>query len=287
MSDRFFHGKRAKISMIFLVVMPMSAAFFNWLIPLQVGARDVAFPRLNALSYELYCALGDTFRTLRTDPTVHVLVLTGAGRAFCVGADIKNGSGIVQAMEGGGEQFMHLYQDVVAPAINGLRDLPFPTIAMVNGAAFATGFDLALACDFRVGSETARFSCAWLRRGLVPAAGTTWLLPRVVGHGHATDIILTARDVLAEEAKAIGLLNQLVPSEELRQETLKLANHLANMPPIAVKYSKASILKSQETTFSEALSLLAAYQTICLGTEDVKEAVQAFLEKRHPEFKGR
>jgi len=246
------------------------------------------------MAFELATALADAAK----DDNVRALVLTGAGEAFCSGADFRFAqvrSGQITAAQAeavkalyekdiGKGQLLHQGQSGMILA---LQSLGKPTIAMVNGAAVGGGFDLALACDLRVGSEKARFMVAYTRLGLVPDLGTSWFLPRVVGLGKALELILSGDLCDAEEAYRTGILNKLVTSEELEKVNMELARKLASGPPIAQRLSKLMVYKGLNTDLETALEFLSAALVITLASEDHEEAVRAFAEKRLPLFKGR
>ena len=238
--------------------------------------------RMNAAIRQLWSELEQSIADAARDDDVRVVVITGVGRAFCAGDD--------HSMLQEHESTRGFPQDggrLLLPQIMALSRLEKPTIAMVNGAAAGGGFDLALACDMRVGSENARFVIAFTRIGIVPGSGGTWLLPHIVGLPKACEIIFTGDVVEAEEAYRIGLLNKLVPAEKLEEETMALAQKIAQGPPIAIKMDKLAIYKSLHTDFETAQAFASACEGITLHTEDHKEGVRAFAEKRQPVFRGR
>ena len=161
-----------------------------------------------------------------------------------------------------------------------------PTLAVVNGPAVGGGFDIALACDMRIGSENARFMVAFTRIGLVPGTGGGWLLPRIVGLSQACRLIFTGDLVEAEEAHQMGLLDWLVPSDNLEEEAMALALRVAQGPPIALRLDKMMIYEGLNGDFETAVNLGSMCERLCLGTEDFKEGIKAFAEKRRPVFRG-
>jgi len=243
--------------------------------------------RLNALNPTLDRELLAALQEVEGDRSVRVLILTGMGRAFCAGGDFKGPSELLELIGGPLHDFAAFYRSVIAPITLKLQGLPIPTIAMVNGLAYGHGFDLALACDLRIGSEEARFCVAWLRRGLIPAAGATWLLPRLIGVGRAAEIIFTAREVPAQEALELGILNKLVPADKLQEETMALAQRLARGPAVALRLAKLNLYRGLSIDLATALDMLGAYQAIAFRTEDFQEATRAFQEKREPVYRGR
>lgn len=182
--------------------------------------------RMNAATSQMWSELVQAIGEATTDDDICVVVITGVGRGFCAGDD----HAMIQEKEGT-KGFPQDEGRLLLPFILGLQRLEKPTIAMVNGAAAGGGFDLALACDMRVGSENARFMVAFTRIGIVPGSGGTWLLPRIVGLPKACELIFTGDFVEAEEAYRIGLLNKLVPAEKLEEETMALARKIAQGPP--------------------------------------------------------
>lgn len=248
--------------------------------------------RLNAIPISMLGEFSSLLDEVASDTSLRVLILTGAGRAFCAGGDFKGDKGtpweIIHNPEirrpAGAHEAVRGYTKGTALKIQRLN---IPVIAMVNGPAYGMGFDWALASDMRVGSTEARFGVAWLRRGQIPASATTWLLPRIVGMGRAAEIIFTARDVFAEEAERIGILNKLVPPEKLEEETLALAQTLADGAPISIKLCKINLYKGLEVDYETAMEYTAACQAIAFNTEDTEEGIAAFIEKRKPHFKGK
>ena len=253
--------------------------------------------KLNALNQDGFRELYDAVKKVDQDSEMRVLVLKGAGRAFCAGADFKFSevaAGKVKPQEA--EEVREIFEAVDqgrfqhhigAEAILALHRLSKPSIAMVNGDAVGGGFDLALACDIRVGCPRTRFMVGYTRMAVIPDLGGVWFLPRIVGLGKALELILTADFVSAEEALKLGILNKLVPEEELEKATIELAEKLAAGPPIALRLSKLLTYKSLEMDLETSLHFLSACLSITVHSEDYLEAIKAFVEKRKPEFKGR
>ena len=244
--------------------------------------------RLNGLNEtvnrENLAALAD----IKQDESIRVLILTGKGRAFCAGGDFKGDKDSTFKGEEWPKpkDFIKRYRNLIQPFMMTLQSLDIPTIAMVNGPAYGAGFDYALACDMRIGSPNARFCAAWLRRGVTTACGTTWYLPRLIGTGKAAEIIFMAREVGAEEAERLGILNKLVSADRLEAETMEWADQLARSAPVALKLSKMNLYRGLELDLPAALDLLATSQTIAMTTDDYKEATRAFREKREAVFTG-
>lgn len=243
--------------------------------------------RMNAVSPRHLERILNIVETLGADRNARALVVTGAEPAFCAGGDFKDEKGPLSVASGPPADFISFYREVLREIVLGLRRMRIPTIAMVNGPAHGVGFDLALACDIRIGSDRARFCAAWLRRGLVPAGGTTWLLPQVIGIGRAAEIILSAREVGAEEAERIGILSRCVQHEELEAETMAFARSIAAGAPVAQWLTKVALYEGQTMEGPGALDLLAAFQIVAFATEDFAEATDAFASKRPAKFSGR
>jgi 2-(1,2-epoxy-1,2-dihydrophenyl)acetyl-CoA isomerase len=242
--------------------------------------------RGNALNEELGEQLLATIKELSRDASIRVLVITGAGRSFCTGGDIRTDKGGLKLVEGSPVEFYKGYR-MIKEIICGLQNLSIPIIAMVNGDAIGFGAGVALACDIRIGSEKARFNEAWVKLGFMPAAGSTWFLPRLIGMGRAAELIFTDRFLAAEEAEKLGVLNKLLPASKLREETMKLAKGIASFPPLAIKLAKLNLYRGLEVDLATALELAGSCQAILASTEDKDEALIAFREKRQGIYKGK
>ncbi len=246
--------------------------------------------RLNAITPQMTQELLSAFDDVDEDDEMRILVLTGAGRGFCAGADVGGMGGGAQRETSATRGTEELRQGLIRSAgsvIPKLHKMQKPTIAMVNGAAVGAGFDIALTCDLRVGSENARFMNAFVRIGLFPGWGGTWLYPRVMGLGKALEYLYTGDFIEAKEAERLGVLNRLVPADELEKETMSLARKIADGPPISLKLMKLQVYKGLGMDLDTALQMAAACETITLSSEDHKEGVAAFREKRKPVFKGK
>ncbi|GAC1336330.1 MAG: enoyl-CoA hydratase-related protein [Candidatus Dormibacteria bacterium] len=232
-----------------------------------------------AMSDELRAALD----AARLDHRVGAVVLTGAGRAFCSGQDLKS---IEDEGEGTdiGDFVRHHLRNHFNLMILAIRKLPKPVVGSINGVAAGAGMSLALACDLRVGSDKSAFMQAFSRVGLVPDAGSTYLLPALLGTARALELAWTARRVGADEALSIGLLNQKVTETELAAETHELAARLARGPALATALAKDAIHGASHRGLEAALDLEAELQGRCISTADFNEGVSAFLEKREPRF---
>lgn len=241
--------------------------------------------RLNALDHTLRQELYQAILQAGADHEVRVIVITGAGRGFCAGGDMKNAN---EVKEGRAERPL---MDRIAPirdkVVLAMRDTPKPIIAAVNGPAAGAGMNLALACDMRLASTAARFGQTFVRRGLHVDWGGTYLLPRLVGMAKACELIFTGDIISAEEAHTLGLVNKLVSPEELMPETYALARKVADGPPIAIHLAKRALYHNQEVDLRAALEFETYAQNLCYETEDSREGIKAFVEKRQPRFQGR
>jgi enoyl-CoA hydratase/carnithine racemase len=182
---------------------------------------------------------------------------------------------------------MQGYRETVPRLMCGLQSLNIPTIAALNGFAVGLGCDLALACDQRIASDTARISSIWIKRGVIPAAGGFWMWPHIVGLGRALDIILSGRFVDAAEGEKIGLYAKVVPGPDLKNEAIALAKTYASNPPIAIKLAKMMVYRGLNMDFRTAIEMAGSVQAVAHATEDRNEAMNAWREKREPRFKGR
>jgi 2-(1,2-epoxy-1,2-dihydrophenyl)acetyl-CoA isomerase len=240
--------------------------------------------RLNALSTPMLDGLLEALPRLAADPGIAVVILTGAGRGFCAGGDVK----------GMAEGASQLGLEDAVQRLRGrmevsrlLHEIPKPTIAMVNGPAAGAGLAMALACDLRVASESARFITAFAKVGFSGDFGGSYFLSKLVGSGKARELYYTGEPLDARQALACGLLNAVVPESELLQATTVLAQRLARGPGIALGLMKKNFNAAETGTLAELLDLEALHQVRTARTEDHAEAARAFVEKRPPVFKGR
>jgi len=241
--------------------------------------------RLNALGGSLRDDLHDAITRSAADPDVRVMIITGAGKGFCSGGDVKAMS---EAKEGRRERPL---MEKIAPGrdrtLLAMRDAPQPIIAAVNGAAAGAGMNLALGCDIRLASTAAKFSQAFVKRGLHPDWGGTYFLPRVVGMAKACELIFTGAVIDAAEALRLGIVSQVLAPEELLPAAQTLARAIAAGPPIAIRLAKRGLYRNAESDLRTALEYETFAQNTCFETEDATEGIKAFVEKRAPQFKGR
>ena len=242
--------------------------------------------RLNAMSRGMLDAMLEALPRLAEDPAVGVVILTGAGRGFCSGGDVKAMAGGTESGEAGLEDKAQALRARMEVS-RWLHEMPKPTIAMVRGAAAGAGLSLALACDMRVASDTARFATAFARVGYSGDFGGSFFLTQLVGTAKARELYFTADLLDAQQALALGLVNRVVPDSQLEEQTLALASRLARGPSVAYRYMKRNFNAAETGTLKDMLDLEAWHHTRCGMTEDHKEAVRAFVEKREAVFKGR
>lgn len=240
--------------------------------------------KLNAFSGRMRQEIAEAVSELAEDAEVRVMVITGAGRAFCAGADIGYMRTLVES--GDWENAKALIETGRA-VVTAIRRAPKPVIASVNGPAAGGGANLALACDLRIASDRASIGQTFNRIGLHPDWGGTYFLPRLVGPSRALELIFTAEMIGAEEALRLGLFNRVVPHDLLESETRRLAELLAQKPPLALALAKEAVYRSGDSSLNQMLDLELENQLRCFQSADAKEGLQAFLEKRPPVFRGR
>jgi 2-(1,2-epoxy-1,2-dihydrophenyl)acetyl-CoA isomerase len=239
---------------------------------------------MNALSTDLALELIEVFQDLSSKEDVRAVVITGSGKAFSAGGDVKQMSTVLG--DDAPAKF-RLALDVYHKLIILMRELPKPIIAAINGVAAGAGFNLALACDVRIASEKAKFSQAFIRIGLIPDFGGTFFLPRIVGTAKAMELMMTGELIDAEKAQQLGLVNLTVKLEELEQTAEFFAKQAADLPTSAIGRLKKLINSSLNSSLSEQLEAEAQMQMECSATEDFKEGVRSFVEKRKPNFTGK
>jgi 2-(1,2-epoxy-1,2-dihydrophenyl)acetyl-CoA isomerase len=239
---------------------------------------------MNALSEALYDALLEALPRLADDMSIGAVVITGAGRAFCAGGDVKAMIAMGDLTLEAAAQDLRRRTEISRH----LHEMPKPTIAMVNGAATGAGMAIALACDLRIAGEAARFGTAFARVGLPGDFGMTWSLTQLVGPAKARELMLLAEPFDAATALALGIVNRIVPDGELAAAAGAVARRLADGPRVAHRYIKASLNAAlRGVTLSETLEIEAFGTARARMTEDHQEAIRAFVEKRPPVFKGR
>lgn len=238
--------------------------------------------KLNAMSWVMFNELRDAFELVSSDPGIRCAVVTGAGGAFCSGADLSDPANLVSS----GAEFKERMR-VIDGIVRSMIRCPKPTIAKVTGVAAGAGCNIALGCDLIVASTEASFAELFVKRGLVVDFGGTWSLSRLLPLNRAKELALLGDTITATDADRLGLLNRLCEPGEVDTVTKDLAQRLATMPPQTVALIKENLNRATERTLEENLDAESMGQTYAFGTEDMREAVTAFVEKREPRFTGR
>jgi enoyl-CoA hydratase/carnithine racemase len=242
---------------------------------------------LNAISSDMAEALVAALEAAHHDRSVRVVIITGAGRAFCSGGDVKAMGARAEELAASVPAQLDRLDTHTRRIPVLLRRIDVPVIAMVNGVAAGWGCDLALACDLRIASDRARFTEAFIKRGLLPDGGATYTLPRLIGPDRALELMWTGDMLDAAEALRLGMVTRVVPHDELEQRTRELAARIAQMAPLAVRTIKRAVYRQMDLDFAQAMEHTALYLGILRQSEDHAEGVRAFVEKREPRFQGR
>lgn len=245
---------------------------------------------LNALLEPVVLQLSEILDETDKDDDIRVVVITGAGKAFSAGGDLDefiggnretfHNKGSVEGVRQGS----HMIASVIPLRFYQMQK---PTIAMINGPAVAGGLVLACACDLRIGSENAKFINGFIKIGLTPGLGLTWMIPRLIGLPRALEFLYLGRPIKAEEAERIGLLNKMVPASDLYTATMELAQELAEGPPVAIRLTKVQTYKGLDMPLDLAIEFGVSSEALTLLSEDHKEGLAGFREKRKPVFQGR
>ncbi|WP_027964011.1 enoyl-CoA hydratase-related protein [Halalkalibacillus halophilus] len=236
---------------------------------------------MNSMNYEMLCDLQTQIHAIHVDPEVKVLIVTGAGeKAFSAGADLKERKTLNESEV---RRNMKAIQDMT----NSLAELPMPTIAAVNGYCFGGGFELMLACDFKIAVYEAQLGLTETSWAIIPGAGGTQRLPRIVGEMKAKELIFTAKKFSVKEAFDLGILLKFVEKESLMETCGRLAREILGNGPVAVRQAKYAISRGMSTDLQTGLAIEAKAYEITIPTEDRQEALQAFAEKRKPNFRGK
>lgn len=248
----------------------------------QVAIITMNEPKsMNALSGGILSGLMEAVQKIKFNTDIRAVILTGSGRAFCAGGDITSFPGISSAASG------RRAMQQTAAFVKDLSQLEKPVIAAVNGHAIGAGFSLAITCDFIISSENAKFALGFTKIGVVPDLGALYHLPRIVGMARAKEMAYSARTLSAEEAKEYGICLEIVPADELLTRAQEIAESFTQGPAYSIGLTKAVLNRSYESTLEEILREEEYAQAIAFSTDDFKEGVRAFLEKRKPSFTGK
>lgn len=239
--------------------------------------------KLNSFTQAMHLEVREALAQLRADKSVRVLLLTGAGRGFCAGQDLGD-----RAVAPGGDavDLGESVEKFYAPLVLALRELPMPVICAVNGVAAGAGANLALACDIVLAAKSASFIEAFCKLGLIPDTGGTWHLPRLIGHARATGLAMLGEKLSAERAEQWGLIWKAVPDEELMNEAMAMAKHFASAPTKGLAFTKRALQASYGNTLADQLKLEGEMMRELGYSHDYREGVDAFINKRAPNFKG-
>jgi 2-(1,2-epoxy-1,2-dihydrophenyl)acetyl-CoA isomerase len=249
------------------------------------GIATITFDRpekLNAVTEAMRTEVHRIATELKTDEDTKVLVITGTGEAFSTGADASE-----LTADYSGPIEPYILKRPLGWWTVPVRCFPKPTIAAIPGVVAGVTFSLALSCDFRIASEKARFSMVFVKRGLVPDGGATYYLPRMIGTSKALELMLMGDTIDAAQAERLGLVNKVVPHDQLMSTTMEFARRIASGPSVAIELIKRGVYKGAVSDLESQLDFETLAQRICFQTEDFKEGITSFLEKRQPEFKGR
>lgn len=247
-----------------------------------VGKITLCRPeKYNSFVREMAIALKEKLEECEADDSIRCVILTGAGKAFCAGQDLK------EATDPDGPEIEKIVIEHYNPIIRKIREIEKPVIAAVNGVAAGAGANLALACDIVIAAKSAKFIQAFSKIGLIPDSGGTYFLPRIIGLQKAAGIMMTGESVSAERAEQIGMIYSVVGDKEFEEESINLAVQLAAMPTKGLGFTKKLLSQSFNNSLEDQLSLEAKTQALSAATEDHKEGVRAFLGKRKPQFSGK
>jgi enoyl-CoA hydratase/carnithine racemase len=265
--------------------MAIAPRHFRYALDSQTGVATITLDRperLNALTFDVYAELRDLFRDLDVEPGVRSIMITGAGRAFCTGGDVEDIIGALFECDSEGlREFTRNTGDVIGNMLACRR----PIIGALNGTVAGAGAVIASACDIRVASEDARIAFLFTRVGLSGAdMGAAWLLPRIIGMGRAMELLMTGDFITAAEAQQMGLYNRVVPKDQVEVEARALAERLARGPSQGLAVTKKMVLAEMDMDFESALKAETEIQAACMEDPNFREAYEAFVARREPEF---
>ena len=244
--------------------------------------------RMNTISGAMLDLLSKKLLEADRNPEVRCIVLTGAGRAFCAGLDLGSQAGKTESLgvlDDTGANMTEFDLREAPPIV--LHGIDTPVICALNGGAAGYGLDIALGCDIRIAADTAKMAPGFAKRGILPESGGTWLLPRMVGYARAAEIAFTGRTLLADECLSMGLVNKVVPADQLMDHVMDMAGEIASNAPLAVRAIKRMMRAAETETFEQNVHHVFLQLLPLFRTKDFKEGVAAFIEKRSPNFIGR
>ncbi len=240
----------------------------------------------NALASDMCAALVDALKQADNDANISCIILAAAGKSFCAGGNIKEIRAMTADQKMTPLQIEHWYKEGIQRIPLTMAEISVPVIAAVNGHAIGAGNDLATMCDIRIAAEDAIFAESFLRVGIIPGDGGAWLLPRIIGTARANHMLFTGEFIDAQKAYDYGLISEVVAGDKLMERAMEIAQQVASFPPMAIRKTKELMRSAASATLKENLDTAAIYQGVLQQMDDHREAIDAILEKRKPNFKG-